>query len=248
MDEAARSPARHVGRAPLLATKLFIPQARQSLVLRQRLIDRLDKCLDRAVILVSAPAGFGKTTLVSTWVRGLPHPVAWLSLDEGDNDLTRFFSYLVAALQQIDPSIGQDIRGALAASSPPPVDTLIAALIDDLITLPADFLLVLDDFHTIDDATVHAAIQALVAHQPPRMHLVIATREDPQLPLARLRARGQLAELRGQDLRFTPQEASIFLQQVMGLALEPARHRRAGRPHRGMDRRAATGGVVHAKP
>lgn len=221
MDEVARSSTKPSGRAPLLATKLFIPRPRQSLVPRQRLVGRLNECLDHQLTLISAPAGFGKTTLVSTWARGLRQPVAWLSLDEADNDPTRFLSYLVAALQQIDPAIGQDVPAALSASQRPTVDAVIAALINDLVGLPADFVLVLDDFHTLDEATVHRAIQDLVAHQPPQMHLLLVTREDPPLPLARLRARGQLTELRAHDLRFTPEEVAVFLREVMGLALDP---------------------------
>jgi len=222
MDDVATLPLSNAGQAPLLATKLFVPRLRQNLVSRQHLVDRLNKCLDYPLTLVAAPAGFGKTTLVSTWVRNLSQPVAWLTLDAADNDPVVFLRYLVAALQQIDPAIGQDVRGALEASGPPSIGALIAALINDLSKLPADFVLVLDDFHTIDDAAIHAAIGALVAHQPPQMHLVIATREDPQLPLARLRARGQLVELRAIDLRFTSPEVSIFLKDVMGLALEPS--------------------------
>jgi LuxR family maltose regulon positive regulatory protein len=201
--------------ASLLATKLFIPRARQNLVSRLHLVARLNQCLSHKLTLISAPAGFGKTTLISAWAQELPQPVAWLSLDEADNDPTRFAHYLVAALQQIDPAIGRDVLDAPA----PRIDTVIEALINDLATCPADFVLVLDDFHLIDDAAIHEAIRTLVAHQPPQMHLVIATREDPQLPLARLRALGQLLELRAQDLRFSSAETAAFLKDVMGLAL-----------------------------
>jgi LuxR family maltose regulon positive regulatory protein len=211
---------KHPGRVPLLATKLFIPRARQRLVSRPHLAERLDGCLSRQLGLVSAPAGFGKTTLVSTWVQGVQVPVAWLSLDEADNDPTRFLRYLVAALQQIDPTIGQDIQGALDASPPPRIHAVIGALVNDLAARPADLVLVLDDFHTIDQAIIHEAIQNLVTHQPPQLHLLIVTREDPPLPLARLRACGQLVELRAHDLRFTPEEASLFLQEAIGLALD----------------------------
>ena len=201
--------------ASLLATKLFIPRARQNLVSRLHLVARLNQCLAHKLTLISAPAGFGKTTLISAWAQGLQQPVTWLALDEADNDPTRFAHYLVAALQQIDPAIGRDVLDAPV----PRIDTVIEALINDLATCPADFVLVLDDFHLIDDAAIHEAIRTLVAHQPPQMHLVIATREDPQLPLARLRALGQLLELRAQDLRFSSAETAAFLRDVMGLAL-----------------------------
>jgi LuxR family transcriptional regulator, maltose regulon positive regulatory protein len=194
---------------------------RRRLAPRPRLLSRLNDFLEHKLILLSAPAGFGKTTLLSTWVQEVDLPASWLSLDEADNDPVRFLSYLIAALQQIDPAIGQELQSALATSQRPPVDAVIAALINELLALQQDFLLVLDDFHVIDDATIHAAIHTLVAHQPPQMHLIIATREDPQLPLARLRALGQLVELRGHDLRFTPQEVAFFLKEIMGLALDP---------------------------
>jgi LuxR family maltose regulon positive regulatory protein len=199
----------------VLATKLFIPRARQALVPRTRLMERLNASLQYKLTLVSAPAGFGKTTLLAAWARELRQPVAWLALDEADNDPTRFARYLVAALQQIDPAIGRDVLGASA----PRIDMLIDALINDLAASRADFLLVLDDFHLIDQPAIHEALHTLVAHQPPQMHLVLATREDPPLPLARLRARGQLLELRAQDLRFSLAEAAAFLKDVMGLAL-----------------------------
>jgi LuxR family maltose regulon positive regulatory protein len=200
----------------LLATKLLIPRPRQTLVPRAHLLERLEQCLQYRFTLVSAPAGSGKTTLLSAWAQGLSQPVAWLALDEADNDPTRFGRYLVAALQQIDPAIGQDTLG----TPPPQIEALIAALVNDFATRPADFVMVLDDFHLIDNPAIHEAIRTLVTHQPPQMHLVIATREDPQLPLARLRAMGQLLELRAQDLRFSPAEAAAFLKDVMGLALD----------------------------
>ena len=146
------------GWVPLLTTKLFIPCVRLRLVSRPRLAERLDGCLSRQLALVSAPAGFGKTTLVSTWVQGVRVPAAWLSLDEADNDPTRFFRYLIAAFRKIDPTIGPDIQAALDAAPPPRVDAVIGALINDLAARPADLVLVLDDFHTIDQAIIHEAI------------------------------------------------------------------------------------------
>jgi len=208
---------RHSGRVPLLATKLFIPRARQELVARPHLIERLNAGLRCPLTLISAPAGFGKTTLAGAWARAVDLPVAWLSLEETDNDPVRFLRYLVAALQGIDASIGREIQGALEAS--PRLDLVIDAIINELAARPGDFVLVLDDLHVVEEASIYEALRALVAHQPPGMHLVIVTREDPPLPLARLRARGQLVELRAHDLRFAPGETAVFLNEVMGLAL-----------------------------
>ncbi len=209
------------GRAsPLLATKLFIPSTRQTTVPRPRLAARLDASLSHPLTLVAAPAGFGKTTLVSTWARRQSKPVAWLSLDEGDNDPVRFLGYLIAALQTAQPALGKGVLPALGATNAPPPPAVIAALINDLSQIDGEVLLVLDDFHLVDAAPIHEAIAMLVTHQPPQLHLMLVTREDPQLPLARLRARGELVELRGLDLRFTPAEAAQFLHEVMGLALD----------------------------
>ena len=204
---------------PILATKLYIPPPRPKVVLRPRLIERLNEGLHRKLTLISAPAGFGKTTLVSEWVAGCERPVAWLSLDEGDNDPTRFLTYLVAALQTIAPNIGAGVLGVLQSPQPPPIESILTALLNEITTVPDNFILVLDDYHVIDAKPVDHALTFLLEHLPPQMHLVIATREDPQLPLARLRARGQLTELRAADLRFTPAEAAEFLNQVMGLNL-----------------------------
>ncbi len=230
--------------APILATKLYIPPPRPKVVLRPHLIERLNEGLHRtsSVTLISAPAGFGKTTLVSEWVhqkaeggRGkdesgeavfrpsalIVHPsrVAWLSLDEGDNDPTRFLTYLVAALQTIAANMGAGVLGALQSPQPPSTESLLTALLNEIAAIPDRFILVLDDYHALDSQPIDQALTFLVDHLPPQMQLVIATREDPQLPLARLRARGQLTELRAADLRFTPSEAADFLNEVMGLNL-----------------------------
>jgi LuxR family maltose regulon positive regulatory protein len=223
---------------PILQTKLYIPPIRPELVSRPRLIERLNAGLHRKLTLVSAPAGFGKTTLVSEWVAGCERlepevRAAWLSLDKGDNDPTRFLAYLVAALQTIVASIGEGVLGVLHASQPqpPPTESILTALLNEITAVPDHFVLVLDDYHAIDAKPVDAstsvdvstsvdqALTFLLEHLPPQMHLVIATREDPNIPLARLRARGQLAELRVADLRFTPAEATDFLNQVVGLNL-----------------------------
>ena len=204
---------------PILATKLYVPPPRPKVVLRTRLIERLNEGLHRRLTLISAPAGFGKTTLLSEWVAGCERRTAWLSLDEGDSDLMRFLSYLVASLRTIAADIGEGVLGALQSPQPPPTESILTALLNEIDTVPDDFVLVLDDYHVVDAKPVDDALTFLLEHLPPRMHLVIATREDPHLPLARLRARGQLTELRAADLRFTPPEASEFLNRVMGLDL-----------------------------
>jgi LuxR family maltose regulon positive regulatory protein len=203
----------------LLATKLFIPSARQTLVQRPRLMERLQAVLTCRLTLVSAPAGFGKTTLVSEWVAGCERPVAWLSLDESDNDPTRFLAYLVAALQTVAPRIGEGALAALQSPQPPPPELLLTTLINEISSIPDNFVLVLDDYHVLDSKPAEAALTFLVDHLPPQLHLVIATREDPPLPLASLRVRGQLTELRAADLRFTSFEAAEFLNRVMDLNL-----------------------------
>ena len=206
---------------PILATKLYVPPPRAKIVLRPRLIERLNEGLfsGRKLTLISASAGFGKTTLVSEWIASCGQLVAWLSLDEGDNDPTRFLTYLVAALQTIAPNIGTGVLAALQSPQPPPTESILTALLNEITTIPDNFIFVLDDYHIIDSKPVDNALTFLIEHLPPQMHLVIATREDPQLPLSRLRVRNQLTELRAADLRFTPAEAADFLNQVMGLNL-----------------------------
>ncbi len=204
---------------PILATKLYILRLRPNVVSRPRLIERLNEGLHRKLTLIAAPAGFGKTTLISAWVAGCDRQVAWLSLDKGESDPTLFLTYLVAALRTIAPDIGVGVLGALQSPQPPPTESILTALLNEITAIPDNFVLVLDDYHVIEAKPVDQALTYLVEHQPPQMHLVIATREDPQLPLARLRARGQLTELRAADLRFTPSEAAGFLNQGMGLNL-----------------------------
>jgi LuxR family transcriptional regulator, maltose regulon positive regulatory protein len=204
---------------PILATKLYIPPPRPKLVLRPRLFERLNEGLHRKLTLISAPAGFGKTTLVSEWVAACERPAAWLSLDDADRDLTRFLSYLVAALQMLVPTIGAGVVEALQSPQPPSTEAIMTGLLNDIIATPDHFLLILDDYHMIEAKPVDDALIFLVEHLPLQMRLVIATREDPQLPLARLRARDQLTELRAADLRFTSAEAAAFLKEVMDLDL-----------------------------
>src|SRR6266581_499727 len=206
---------------PILATKLYIPRLRPNVVSRPRLLERLNEGLHRKLTLIAAPAGFGKTTLISAWVAGCDRQVAWLSLDKGESDPTLFLTYLVAALRTIAPTIGVGVLGALQSPQPPPTEAILTALLNEITAIPDNFVLVLDDYHVIDAKPIDMALTYLVEHLPPQMHLVIATREDPQLPLARLRARSHLTELRAADLRFTASEAAEFLNSVMGLTLSP---------------------------
>ncbi|NTU78387.1 MAG: hypothetical protein HGA45_03130 [Chloroflexales bacterium] len=205
--------------APLLTTKLYLPPPRTNVVPRAHLIARLDTALSRALTLISAPAGFGKTTLLSAWLAGCGRPAAWLSLDAADSDPARFLTYLVAALQTLDATVGAGVVGVLQSPQLPPVEALLTVLLNEIAALPGRLVLALDDYHVIDSPAVDQALAFLIEHLPPQLHLVIATREDPHLPLARLRARSQLTELRATDLRFTPAEAAAFLTQVMGLNL-----------------------------
>ena len=218
-------------KSSILTTKLYIPQPPQKGVLRPRLIERLNQGLHRKLSLISAPAGFGKTTLVSEWVAGcnevkqeaaggLKVHTAWLSLDEADSDPARFLTYLVAAFRTIAPDMGEGSLGFLQSAQTVPIEPVLIALLNDLATISSKIILVLDDYHLVDSKAVDEAITYLIEHLPPQLHLAITTREDPQLPLARLRARNQLTELRAADLRFTPLEAANFLAG-MGINLSP---------------------------
>ena len=204
---------------PILNTKLYIPPPQPGVVLRPRLIEGLREGVHRKLILVCAPAGFGKTTLLSEWVTALPQPAAWLSLDEGDSDPTRFLAYFVAALRTIAEDLGEGALRVLQSAQPAPTEPILTNLLNEIATIEYDFVLVLDDYHVIDARAVDDAVTYLLEHLPPRMDLVVATREDPRLPLARLRVRGQLTELRAAALRFAPSEAAEFLEGVMGLDL-----------------------------
>jgi LuxR family transcriptional regulator, maltose regulon positive regulatory protein len=204
----------------ILATKLYLPPAPPKVVVRSRLLARLSEGLWRKLTLISAPAGFGKSTLASAWVRSLQDggaQVGWLSLDGGDSDPARFLTYVVAALRMAAPNVGEGLLGMLQFSSspqPPAMEPVLTALLNEIAALPDKVVLVLDDYHVIDATAVDDTLTFLVEHLPPQMHLVIATREDPHLPLARLRARDQLTELRAADLRFTRTEAAGFLQAM----------------------------------
>lgn len=210
---------------PLLHTKLHIPPPRPNLVRRPNLIERLDEGLRQGnrLTLISAPAGFGKTTLISDWAQQIKSrtPVAWLSLDERDNEVPRFFAYAVAALQRIDDGLGHMALSLLQLSQPSPLENLITLLINDIAVLPDQAVLVVDDYHVISNLDINKALGFLLENLPPQLHLVIAGREDPMLPLPRLRIRRQVTELRTKDLRFTEEEAVQFLNRTMGLNLTP---------------------------
>ncbi|MHC1781214.1 MAG: LuxR C-terminal-related transcriptional regulator [Anaerolineaceae bacterium] len=200
-----------------MATKLYIPPLRPRIVHRPRLIERLNAGLHGRLTLISAPAGFGKTTLLSEWTAGCGRPVAWLSLDEGDNDPTRFLTYVVRALQTAAADIGAGVIETLQSQQPLEVEPILAGLLNEIAGLPDEFVLVFDDYHLVEAQAIDNVLAFLVEHLPGQIHLVIATREDPHLPLARLRARGHLTEMRVGDLRFTNAEAAGFLNEVMGL-------------------------------
>ena len=206
---------------PLLTTKLNIPPQRPNLVPRPRLMVRLGEALrsGHCLALVSAKAGSGKTTMVSEWLHQQERPAAWISLDANDNDPRRFFAYLVAALQKLDIKIGQAVMGRVDTPQVPQAADLTADLINKVAASPISFILVLDDYHLIQNEWIHQAVGFLVEHQPPEMQLVLITRVDPPLPLARLRGRGQVAEIRDHDLRFTSEEATQFLNESMTLDL-----------------------------
>ena len=206
---------------PILATKLYIPPPPSKVVARSRLIKQLSEGVTTGhkLTLISAPAGFGKSTLVSGWIVSCGRPAAWLSLDENDNDPARFLIYLIGALQTILPNLGAGILDALQSPQAPPIDSILTALLNEIAIIPNDFILVLDDYHLTDAKSIDDALTFMIEHLPLRMHLAITTREDPSLPIPRLRARNQLTEIRAADLRFTPSEATEFLNQVMNLNL-----------------------------
>jgi LuxR family maltose regulon positive regulatory protein len=205
----------------LLKTKLHAPGPRSGLVSRPHLIERLDQGVRRGrkLTLVSAPAGFGKTTLIAGWLRHADRPAAWLSLDEGDNDPVRFWRYVVAAVQTLHAALGQAVLAALQSPRPPALESLLTVWINDLALAPNPFVLVLDDYHVITEEAIHHSLDFLLGHLPPQLHLVIATRADPPLSLPRRRGRAELAEVRAADLAFTGEETAVFLNVVSGLDL-----------------------------
>ncbi len=220
---------------PVLKTKLYMPAARPVFIQRSRLLDRLDTGLQRGckLTLVSAPAGYGKTTLLASWIAhaDLRARVAWLSLDAGDNDPVRFWAYVVAALQTVDRDIGGAALAMLQSPNPPPIASVLTTLINEVAALSGSdhkgggnhkgypYMLVLDDYHLITARPIHDGMTFLLDHGPPNLHLVIATRADPPLPIAHLRGRGQVLEVRQRDLRFTEEETAVFFKNVMGFDL-----------------------------
>ncbi|MEZ4503831.1 MAG: helix-turn-helix transcriptional regulator, partial [Dehalococcoidia bacterium] len=206
----------------LLETKFFAPTWREGLVRRPRLTERLERGVEGRLVLISAPAGSGKTTVLGEWLATRPdRPVAWLSLDGPDSESGRFWEYAVEALQRVRPGIGARALAMLRTRQSPPIEVILTALLNDVALDTNDLVLVLDDYHVIESAPVHEAVSFLIDHMPPQLHLVIASRADPALPLARLRARGELVELRANDLGFSIEEAASFLNEAMGLDLSP---------------------------
>ncbi len=206
----------------LVSTKLRPPEARPNLVARPRLTQKLQREPGRRLTLVSAPAGFGKTTLLNEWLESHAAgegSVAWVSLDEGDNDPARFLSYLVVALQTVEEGIGEGVMAALRSPQPPRIEAMTSVLVNEMAALPDELAIILDDYHLIDSEPVHGVVSFLLEHLPEGVHLVIASRIDPPLSLSRLRARGQMTELGAADLRFTSEESAAFLGEVMGLEL-----------------------------
>jgi LuxR family maltose regulon positive regulatory protein len=208
----------------LLRTKLFIPQVRPSLIPRPRLFEKLDSVLTSKMALVSAPAGYGKTTLVADWLnksQSAAHQpqICWLSLDQNDNYPVRFLTYVAGALAGNKSGDGQPVAEMMHSPQKPPVEAVVTALINDVAQGGEPLLLVLDDYHVIKSARVHEAVTFLLDYLPPQMHLIVISRADPPLPVARLRGQGQLLELRQNDLRFSAAEAASFLNQVMQLGL-----------------------------
>jgi LuxR family maltose regulon positive regulatory protein len=211
--------------AALLETKFYVPRPRHGLVPRLRLSERLDRGAASKLTLVSAPAGFGKTTLLTEWLAASPATpgnerlAAWLSLDRADNDPASFWAYVIAALRTVASGVGEGALALLHAPQPPPVETVLTVLLNDLGAIAADVVLVLDDYHVIDAPEVRDGMAFWLDHLPAQLHVVIASRADPALPLARLRARGELAEIRAAELRFTPDEAAAYFNGMMGLQL-----------------------------
>ena len=209
---------------PLLKSKLHIPRRRRGVVQRARLDQRLDRDALPAVVLVSAPAGFGKTTRLAEWLAAdheKTKRTAWLSLDRRDSDPAVFWSYVVAAMREVAADVGADALSTLQ-SNPTALEAVVTSLLNDLGALAEDVVLVLDDYHVVESLDVQESMLFLVEHLPEQLHLVVASRADPPWPLAGLRARGELLEVRASDLRFSGQEAAAYLIDAMGLDLTAA--------------------------
>jgi LuxR family maltose regulon positive regulatory protein len=203
----------------LLNTKLYIPPVRSDLVARPRLVERLESNVDRKLTLVSAPAGFGKTTLLSEWIHSQNRSAAWISLDKGDNDLAKFLAYFVSALSIIEEGMSEEAMAMIESPQLPSIDGILTPVINSVAERTSQFTLILDDYHAITNTQVHEAVRFILDSIPPHLHLVISSRADPPWPLSRMRARGEMAEIRANDLRFTPEEVMSFLNDVMGFDL-----------------------------
>jgi LuxR family maltose regulon positive regulatory protein len=209
-------------RIPLLGIKLNIPPLKKTLVRRHHLFEILDSNLTqepgftRKLTLVSAPAGYGKTTLVSDWIRKNRLNAVWISLDDDDNDIFRFLMYLITALQQVDSQVDDSCLSLFNAPQPPSVEAVSTILLNQIEPIPVEFVIVLDDYHVIEEPMIHQLIDFTLTYQPPQMHLALVSRADPPIHLARLRGQGQITELRMHDLRFTQQEADQFIHQIIG--------------------------------
>ena len=214
----AAAPEREV----LLATKLHAPRTLPGFVVRPRLLERLAEGIARALVLVCTPAGFGKTTLLADWARGGQRPVAWLSLDDADNDPARFWRHAAAALDRVCPGVAEPVAALLGPPPPRSFEGLVTTLLNELDGVAEEVVLVVDDYHLIQAPPVHQSLGFLLEHLPGSLRLVVASRADPPLPLARLRARGQLAELRERDLRFSPEEAAALLRTTVAPDLPQA--------------------------
>jgi LuxR family maltose regulon positive regulatory protein len=223
MAEPMTQPGEGIGteQDALAATKLYVPLPRPGFIGRSRLADRLDQGRGSALTLVCAPAGFGKTALLAHWARSLQRPVAWLSLDGGDDDPARFWRYVATAMDVVRPGVAGRVEALLRAAPQPPLEGLVTVLVNALVDLPDEAILVLDDYHLIGSRSIHDSLRLLLERLPPPLRLVLASRGDPPLALARLRARGQLVELRAEDLRFTPEESAALLGEATGQELPP---------------------------
>jgi LuxR family maltose regulon positive regulatory protein len=203
----------------ILTTKLHIPASRAETVPRLRQLELMMEALNRKLTLISAPAGFGKTTLVSEWALGCNSPVAWISMDAGDSDPIRFLTYIASALQTIKADIAEGVLKGLQYIQAAEIESVLPILLNEISDIKNDFVLVFDDYHVADSETINPILNYFLDHLPPKMHLIITTRKNPQIALNRLRALNQLLELRADDLRFTPSETDEFLNEIMGLNL-----------------------------
>jgi LuxR family transcriptional regulator, maltose regulon positive regulatory protein len=226
---------------PLMATKLYVPKLRRGLVARPRLLERMGNGAEARLTLVSAPAGFGKTTVLAAWLYEASAEgrcVAWLSLDAADNEPASFWTYVVTAVQGAVPGVGASAL-ELLASSPVPTELVLTTLLNELAAAPGEVWLVLDDYHLVDNHEVNEGLAFLLEHLPSQVHVVVSTRADPDLPLARWWVRGELVEIRAADLRFTPDETNAYLNVHLGPGGAARDAHQDPRPRRHLDLRGA---------